>query len=131
MKPLLIAAALISSTLAGLAAGAPAQAYERERTTFWRHGTATPVIDQRQAEQAFQIERGRRRGALTWLEYRRLKNEQARIATQEARAKADGRVDRFERRALWRAQERAQLNISAAVNNNARRWGWWSRRTSL
>ena len=49
-------------------------------------------IDARRANQMRRIEDGRRSGQLNWGEYRYLKGEQAQIAADERRAKADGYI---------------------------------------
>ncbi len=132
IKPIILSATLAATTIvAALAATVPAQAHERAGPGYSRHSTATPVIDQRQAFQQAQIARGRRIGTLTWREYRMLKAEQVRIATQEARAKSDGRVDRWERRGLWQALDMAERNIHRATQNGRNRFGWWLRRSGF
>ena len=49
----------------------------------------TRDIDARRANQMRRIEEGRRSGQLNWREYRFLRHEQAQIASDERRAKAD------------------------------------------
>ena len=131
MKPLILALSIATTSFAALAATAPAHAYDRGGVSLARHGTATPAIDRRQAEQAAWIQRGRRNGTITWFEYRRLTREQGLIAAQKARALSDGRVNRFEKRQLWQAQDGAARNIQAATNNSRNRFGWWHRRGVL
>jgi hypothetical protein len=97
-------------------------------------GGATPGIDRRQAQQDFEIERGRRNGSLTAAEAAQLRAEQARIADLERRAKADGNVTREERAQIRKAQQDAQAHIWQESHDNEREggrrhrgWGrgWW------
>jgi len=74
--------------------------------------SATPRLDQRQANQERRIEQGRTSGALTRHEARRLHREQAAIGKAEGAAKADGTVTRAERRRLHRMQNHASRDIA-------------------
>jgi hypothetical protein len=85
-------------------------------------GAMADRIDQRQAEQAYRIEEGRRSGELTRSEYASLRAEQARIADMERRAKADGFVTRHEARDIARAQHAASRHIYQETHDNQRRW---------
>ena len=69
--------------------------------------SATPGIDQRQANQAQRIDQGEASGALTPREARRLERRQGHIERMETRAKADGVVTGQERAHLRHA-ERAE-----------------------
>ena len=60
----------------------------------------TPVLDQREANQASRIRQGVRSGELTRPETRRLLNGQVELRRDERRARADGEVTRRERAAL-------------------------------
>lgn len=105
---------------------------------------ATPVladeIDGRQARQIERIQQGVRSGQLTRYEAHGLIAEQRRIAEMERRAKRDGHVDRFERREIDAAQDRANRHIFAEKHDGDARprngygprqgyWGyrrWWN-----
>ena len=91
----------------------------------WNSGNR---VDNRQHNQADRIENGRRDGSLTTQEYWHLKQEQARIAEMERRAKADGHVSREERRRLEQAQDAASRHIYQERHDGQRRWyngRWW------
>ena len=74
-------------------------------------GTATPRVDQREANQHARIDAGAASGQLTARETNRLDKQQARIATVEAKDKADGTVTKSERAELHRMQRRASKNV--------------------
>jgi flagellar motility protein MotE (MotC chaperone) len=74
-------------------------------------GNNTPRADVREVLQEQRIERGIASGALTAKETHRLDQQQQRIDTMEAKAKADGKVTRGERAHLEHAQDRASRNI--------------------
>ena len=74
-------------------------------------GTATPRVDQREANQQARIDAGVASGQLTARETNRLDKQQARIAKVEAKDKADGTVTKSERVELHRMQNRASKNI--------------------
>jgi hypothetical protein len=74
-------------------------------------GTATPRVDQREANQQARIDAGVASGQLNARETNRLDKRQARIASAEAKAKADGTVTKGERRHLRRMQDRASAAI--------------------
>jgi hypothetical protein len=76
-------------------------------------GTATPGVDQRQANQQARIEQGVASGQLNRREAARLERQQARIARAERRAKADGVVTPRERRELAAMQKKASADIQA------------------
>jgi len=79
---------------------------------------ATPEIDTRQAQQQARIERGVARGEITRREARTLMQGQREIARTEARAKADGRVSRFELRQLTAMLDRADAQIRQAARHD-------------
>lgn len=79
--------------------------------------TATPRVDQREANQQARIAQGAASGALTARETQRLEREQAVINKAEAQAKADGTVSKPERRKLHRMQDRASHDIHRAKHN--------------
>jgi Spy/CpxP family protein refolding chaperone len=85
-------------------------------------------IDARQASEARRIEEGRRSGQLSWREYRALKAQQARIAADERRARADGYVSPEERHRLNRELDQASHDIYRLKHNQevSRRY-WWNR----
>ena len=72
---------------------------------------ATPVSDQRQANQERRIEQGVQSGALTQREAARLERGQARTQRMESKAKADGVVTRQERARLQRAENKQSQRI--------------------
>ena len=72
---------------------------------------ATPKIDQRQVNQQKRIDQGVASGALTAKEASNLQKREAKIASNEAAAKADGKVTREERRKLTREENRASAAI--------------------
>jgi polyhydroxyalkanoate synthesis regulator phasin len=67
------------------------------------------------------IEQGIRSGSLTRDEARRLKDEFNRVRHDEARALADGRLDRRERERLHEELARLERHISRLKNNDDRR----------
>jgi uncharacterized membrane protein YebE (DUF533 family) len=90
----------------------------------------TRDIDARRANQIRRIEEGRRSGQLNWREYRLLRHEQAQIASDERRAKADGYISPYERRRLNRELDEAGRDIYRLKHNDKvarwRRWNrWW------
>jgi hypothetical protein len=74
-------------------------------------GTATPRVDQREANQQARIDAGVTSGQLSARETNRLDKQQARIAGVEAKDKADGTVTAKERQQLHRMQNHASKNI--------------------
>jgi tellurite resistance protein len=91
MKTLVTALAL---TMAGLAMAQP----------------ATPNLDKREANQQQRIDQGVASGQLNAKETNRLDKREAKLAANEAVAKADGKVTRAERRKL---QHEANRNSKA------------------
>jgi hypothetical protein len=95
----------------------------------WSGYYDTRDIDARRANQMRRIEQGRRSGQLSWREYRFLRREQAHIAADERRAKADGYVSRYERRRLNRELDQASHDIYRLRHNHEvagwRRWYRW------
>lgn len=81
-------------------------------------GTNDPRIDRRQEKQEQRIEQGVQSGALTPKEAGRLEAQQARIAQEEARMKADGNLTRAERAKLTHDQNRASKAIYRKKHNN-------------
>jgi uncharacterized protein HemX len=82
--------------------------------------TATPGVDQRQANQAQRIQQGVASGQLTPRETERLQNQQARINNAEAKAKADGTVTPKERERLARMQNKASRDIAREKHDGQR-----------
>jgi hypothetical protein len=74
-------------------------------------GTNTPRIDARQAHQQKRIAQGIESGQLTPKEATRLERGQARIASAEAKAKADGSVTSAERRKLTKMENTESKRI--------------------
>ena len=110
--------------LAGiLAAASPAAAdsYPGYDHPFRRGAQAR--IDARQRAQQERINHGIARRAFTPQELRFLEGEQARIRYMESRALADGRLTRWEWRAIDQAQDRADQNILRLAHNQTGRYG--------
>lgn len=95
--------ALFASTLSLASAAVFAQAASSP--------TATPRVDQRQANQQQRIEQGKASGELTRPEARRLQHQQAHIQHAEDKAKADGTVTAGERKHLHHMQDHASKRI--------------------
>ena len=107
--------ALISATLLGATATlavSPASADEIDRRQYW---------------QQQRIQDGVRSGELNRWEYRRMQEEQARIAAMERRAKADGYVDGYERAQIRQAQNDASRQIYREKHDGESRWSRWYR----
>ena len=75
--------------------------------------TATPHVDQREANQQARIQQGASSGSLTQREAGRLERDQMRIASMENRARADGVVTQQERARLHHAQDAESRRIYA------------------
>jgi hypothetical protein len=76
------------------------------------------------------IDQGLRNGSLTRSEAVALRDEQNRIANLIQRARRDGRVDRYERGEIERAQAVASRHIYAEkhdVNARPTPYRWWQR----
>jgi hypothetical protein len=73
--------------------------------------TATPRVDQRQANQDKRIDQGVQSGELNSKEAARLENGQNKVERMEDRAKADGTVTKKEKGALHHAQEKQSKRI--------------------
>ena len=71
-----------------------------------------PKVDQRQDNQTNRIEQGVASGQLNGKETARLEAGQAKVATAEANAKADGKVTAKERAKLQRMQDRQSRHIA-------------------
>lgn len=86
-------------------------------------------VDIRQARQQSRIQQGLRTGEITRFEAMKLQAEQARIASMERRAEADGRVDRREAAALRNAQNQASRHIAQESHDSQKRGSffrrWW------
>ena len=103
--------AAVAMTLAGVAMAQP----------------STPNLDKREANQQQRIDQGVASGQLNAKETNRLDKREAKLAADEAAAKADGKVTRAERRKLQREANRdsraihrqkhdAQTAATAAAN---------------
>jgi hypothetical protein len=79
--------------------------------------TATPRLDQREANQQQRINQGVSSGQLTPREATKLQNRQNRLNANEARAKADGVVTTGERRQLNREANRNSKKIYKKKHN--------------
>jgi hypothetical protein len=86
------------------------------------YGYGTSGIDARRAWEQRRINNGVRSGQLTWREYRYLEREQARIARDERRAKADGYVSPSERYRLTRELDQASRDIHRLKHNDRTTW---------
>jgi hypothetical protein len=105
MKPRILAAGILVATT-GLAAAHDTTPLEREMS-----------------RQAKLIEDGRRMGDLTFLELRRLQEEQVHIGWMLDDARSDGSVTAPEYRSVERALQGARRNIRAeASNDHLARW---------
>jgi hypothetical protein len=81
----------------------------------------TPVVDQRQQNQAERIDQGIKSGQLTRREAARLRAQQRKIRADKAKAKADGNVTARERAKLRREQNRASRAIHRKKHNKRKR----------
>ena len=104
MKSKIIFAALLTSLMS-------ATAFAQAPIAPVAPGTNTPKIDKREANQAARIDQGVASGALTGKEAARLENGQARVATAEAKAKADGTVTKKERAKLTHMENKQSRHI--------------------
>ena len=102
-KSALVAAAAVASLAAG------AQTHDRAYDP--RTGVDTTEIDARIQRQQERIERGVQRGQLNRMELRQLRREHRDIERMQARAKADGRVSRWEADRLVTMVDRADQHI--------------------
>jgi hypothetical protein len=82
-----------------------------------------PYIDRREANQQRRIYQGLRSGRLTPGEFRRLEHQQGHIRLAEARMRADGHLNRYERARLNQMENHANRNIYRYNHNNWRP-GW-------
>jgi len=73
--------------------------------------TATPRVDQRQANQEARIEQGVQSGELTKRETAKLEQGQSKVQKMETKAKADGQVTQKERARLAKAQDKQSKKI--------------------
>ena len=73
--------------------------------------TATPRVDQRQANQEARIQQGVQSGELTGKEAAKLEKGQASVQKKEDKAKADGQVTKKERAKLAKAQDKQSKKI--------------------
>ena len=103
----------IQTLIAALAVtvGASAFAQAPDAPVAPKDPLATPKIDQRQLNQQKRIDQGVASGALTPKETARLEKREAKIASNEAAAKADGKVTHSERHKLKREENRASAAI--------------------
>ena len=73
--------------------------------------TATPNIDQRQANQQARIEQGKATGTLSKREAARMEAGQAKVQGMKQAAAADGKVTRAERQAIQKEQNKQSRRI--------------------
>ena len=71
----------------------------------------TPRVDQRETHQDQRIQQGVASGELNAKETYRLEKQQGAVQTAEAKAKADGKVTKKERKHLHNMQDRTSQNI--------------------
>jgi len=105
------ATALVAGTI-GLALAAPVLAQTPS--------SATPVLDQREANQQRRIEQGTASGQLTPREEERLKRRADRLEVHEAKAKSDGVVTPGERARLEREANRNSRVIAREKHDRQR-----------
>jgi hypothetical protein len=86
-------------------------------------GPYAPYLSRREANLQHRIYQGLRSGRLTPGEARHLERQQRHIRLAEARMRADGHLDRYERARLHRMEGRASHDIYR-YNHNAWRPGW-------
>lgn len=82
--------------------------------------TATPRIDQRQANQQQRIDQGVASGQLTGKEAARLEKGQERVQKMEDKAKADGKVTPTERARLQKAENVQSRHIAKEKHDRQR-----------
>ncbi len=82
--------------------------------------TATPNVDQRQANQQKRIDQGVASGQLTGKEAARLKKGQERVQKMEDKAKADGKVTPKERARLQKAENKQSRHIAKEKHDRQR-----------
>lgn len=99
---------LLNKILATLIVAAPLAAFAQ---TSPAPGTATPRLDQRQANQEQRIQQGVQSGSLTPREADRLERGQEHVQNMETRAKADGKVTPKERARLEHAEDNQSKKI--------------------
>ena len=107
LKAILVAAVAAASVTAGA----------QPRSHDPRSSVDATEIDTRIDRQQVRIERGIQRGLITRVEARRLKSEHREIERAQARAKADGRVTRWEADRLTTMLNRADEHIRALRRN--------------
>ena len=113
MKAFFRSALVAAAAVASLAAGA--QTHDRAYDP--RTGVDTAEIDARIQRQLERIDRGIQRGQLNRTESRQLKREHRDIERMQARAKADGRVSRWEADRLVAMVDRADQHIRSLRRN--------------
>jgi hypothetical protein len=86
-------------------------------------GPYGPYLNRREARLQHRLYQGLRAGRLTPGEARRLEHQQGRIRLAEARMRADGHLNRYERARLNRMANHASRNIYRYNHNNWRP-GW-------
>lgn len=107
LKALLVAA-VATTSLTGMA---------QTRDYDGRYSVDSTELDTRIDRQQVRIERGIQRGLITRSEAWRLMNEHRQIERAQARAKADGRVSRWEADRLTAMLNRADDHIRALRRN--------------
>lgn len=111
----------IKMLLSALAVAATGAAFAQPATVgVPANPTATPRVEQREANQERRIEQGEKSGQLTQREANRLEKEQGRIERAEDKAKADGKVTPQERARLNTMQDRASRDIAREKHDRQR-----------
>lgn len=107
--------------LLGVLALAASGAYAQSATMGTpANPTATPRVDQREANQERRIQQGVNSGQLTQREAQRLENRQERVERVEERAKADGKVTARERAHMDNLQDRSSREIRREKHDRQR-----------
>lgn len=86
-------------------------------------GTNDPVVNQRQHNQHHRIAQGVKSGELTHQEAQSLRSEQRQIRTEERAYKADGNLDKAERKDLRQDVRAANRHIAAEKHDAEMRAG--------
>jgi hypothetical protein len=84
-------------------------------------------IDNRQANQADRIEKGRQTGSVTWTEGIKLRAEQRKISRTEAKLKSDGYLSSKDKRVLTKMQNKASKHIVTEKHDGLKRVDWLPR----
>ncbi|MDP3702689.1 MAG: hypothetical protein Q8R72_17450 [Hylemonella sp.] len=112
---------MTTKILLGVLALATSAAYAQSGTMGApANPSATPRVDQREANQERRIQQGVNSGQLTPREANRLENRQERVERVEERAKADGKVTPKERAHMDNMQDRNSRDIAREKHDRQR-----------